>query len=389
MTSKIAAALGILIAAAGISSGRSAAGGGKDSPKYRTAAVTRGDIMAVVATTGLLAPVTLVEVGAEVSGQIVKVNVDFNSPVKKGEIIAELDRTPFEDAVKQADASLRVAAAALDKAKLDLDLAKKKYDRTLDLYEKKLVSQDEKETEEAAYLEAKNGAQVAESGTRESAAELESSRIDLAKTQIRSPIGGIVLTRNITVGQTVAASFEAPVLFTIADDLRKMRLQLDVDEADVGRVTEGQKVEFTVEAFPTEVFTGRVLQVQEDAEVDSDVVRYPTVCELDNAQNKLRPGMTATVTVYTGEVHGVLRVPNAALRFVPPVVTAPMAEFVRKAAKDMPQNQSPSIVWTLDQKGRLTPVVLELGMVGHDFTEVAGGELKEGQTIVTGVISGS
>jgi HlyD family secretion protein len=345
--------------------------------------------MAVVATTGVLAPVTLVEVGAEVSGQIVKVSADFNSPVKKGQTIAEFDRTPFEDTVKQAEADLEVAKAALAKARIDLDVVKKKYDRSLDLYGKKLVSQEQKETDEEAYLEARDDVQVSEAGVKQAAAEVDSARLDLAKTEIRSPIDGVVVTRNINVGQTVAARFAAPVLFTIADNLRLMRLQCDVDEEAVGRIKEGQKVEFTVESFPLDTFTGRVTQVQEDAEVDSDVVRYPTICEVNNAQDKLRPGMTATVTIHTGEVHGVLRIPNAALHFVPPVMTAAMTEFVREASKGLTENESPSIVWTLDRKGNLTPLLIKIGMVGPDLTEVAGGALGEGQMVVTGVISGA
>jgi HlyD family secretion protein len=384
MKTKIFAVLGLVISV-GICPGRSS-GDVKETPKYRTAAVTRGDIMAVASSTGVLNPEILVDVGSEVSGQITKVNADFNAPVRKGEVIAELDRTPFEDAVKQDEASIKVATAALDKAKVDLDVAKKKYDRTLDLYGKKLVSEEEKEADEEAYLEAKDDVKIAEAGVKEAAAQLEASRFDLEKTLIRSPIDGVIVTRNITPGQTVAARFQAPVLFTIANDLRLMRLQCDVDEAAVGRITEGQQVEFTVEAFPGETFTGRIIQVQFDAEVDADVVRYPVVCEVDNARNKLRPGMTATVTIHTGEARGVLRMPNAALQFVPPVLTESMKELVKNAGRDLLAGQSPSIVWTLDKKGNLTPVPIKTGLAGPDFTEIVGGDLREGQAVVTGVM---
>jgi HlyD family secretion protein len=361
-------------------------GGAKENAKYRTAAVTRGDVMAIISSTGILNPAILVEVGSEVSGLVTKVNVDFNAAVRKGEVLAELDRAPFEDDVKQNEAALRVATAAFDKSKVDLDTAKKKYDRTLDLYQKKLVSEEEKETDEEAYLEAKDDLKIAEAGVKEAAAQLEASRLDLEKTLIRSPIDGVVVIRNVGAGQTVTARFQAPVLFTIANDLRLMRLQCDVDESQVGRVREGQKVEFTVEAFPADTFTGRVIQVQDNAEVDSDVVRYPTVCEVDNTRTTLRPGMTATVTIHTGEAHGVLRVPNAALHFVPPVLTESMKAVVRNASKDLAAGQSPSIVWRLDQKGALTPVLIKTGLAGPDFVEITGGDLREGQPVVTGVI---
>ena len=248
MKTNIFAVLTIVIAA-GIGPGR-LSGGAKDIPKYRTAVVKRGDIMAVTSSTGVLNPEILVDVGSELSGQITKVNADFNARVRKGEVIAELDRTPFEEAVKQDEASLLLAKAALDKAKVTLDSAKNKYDRTIDLFGKKLVSVEQKETDEEAYLEAKDDFKIAEAGLKEAAAQLESSRIDLQKTQIRSPIDGIVVARNIMPGQTVAARYQAPILFSIANDLRLMRLQCDADEATVGRIKEGEKVEFTVETFP-------------------------------------------------------------------------------------------------------------------------------------------
>jgi HlyD family secretion protein len=388
MRRKIIVSLAMAIAAVVIFPFRSSLAAGKEDPKYRTAVLTRGDITALVSTTGIVSPITLVEVGAEVSGQVVKVNADFNSPVRKGEVIAELDRAPFEDAVEQDEAGLKVAAAALDKARVDFDTAKKKYERTLDLYQKKLVSEEDKEADEEAYLEATDDVRIAEAAVKEAQAEVTSARLDLDKTQIRSPIDGVVVTRNITVGQTVTARFAAPVLFTIANDLRMMRLQCDVDEAAVGRVKEGQNVEFTVEAFPADTFTGRVIQVQDDAEVDADVVRYPVVCEVDNTQGKLRPGMTAAAAIQTGEARGVLRVPNAALQFVPPILTASMAEFVRDASKNQPEGQRPPIVWTLDKKGNLVPLVIKTGLAGSDFTEAMDGNLREGQSVVTGVESG-
>jgi HlyD family secretion protein len=360
-------------------------GSGKSGGKYKTEVVRKGDIVAFVATTGTLNPATLVEVGSEVSGEITKVSVDFNSPVKKGQVIAELDRTPYEDQVKQNEANVRAAAAALEKAKIDLDTAKKKYDRTLALFEKKLVSEDDKETDESQYLSAKDAVADADAGLKEATAVLDSSRLDLSHTLILSPIDGIVVSRDITVGQTVAARFQAPVLFTIADDLSKLRVSCDVDEAEVSRVKEGQPVQFTVEAFPGETFMGRVIQVRNDAEVDQDVVRYPTIVEVDNARNKLLPGMTATASIFTGEAKNVLRVPNAALDFRPPELSAETREFIKKVNQDMPAGKKASFVWLLEKKDKLTPVVVRTGIAGPDYTEILEGGLKEGQIVITGL----
>ncbi len=359
-------------------------GRAKDVVKFKTETVTRGDIEAVVFSTGEVDPLNQVDIGSEVSGLVAKVNVDVNARVRKGQLLAELDRTPFEDDVRQNEANLKVASAALDKASVAMDAAKKKYDRTLDLFGRKLVTQEAKEADEAAYLEAKDDRDMAQAGVKEAAAELEESRLALAKTRIFAPIDGVVLTRNVNPGQTVAASYEAPVLFTVADDLRTMRLQCAVDEADVGRVREGQRAEFTVEAFPADVFSSRVVQIQDDPKTDSNVVRYPVLFEVDNGAGKLRPGMTASVTIHTGSVHDVLRVPNRALQFVPPELSDDMREVLRKAGRSLPAGQTPSFVWTMDRKGRLTPILVRTGMAGPDSTEVVAGDLKEGQAVIVG-----
>jgi HlyD family secretion protein len=364
--------------------GLAVSGGSKDTPRYLTETVTRGDIESVVSCTGEVDPLNMVEISSEVSGLVAKVNVDVNARVRKGEVLAELDRAPFEDDVRQNEAGLKLASAALEKANVALETARKKYERTLALFEKKLLSLEEKEADEAAYLEAKDDQEMARSDAQEAAAELEESRIALEKTRILAPMDGIILTRNVNPGQTVAARYDAPVLFTLADDLRTMRLQCRVDEADVGRVREGQRVEFTVEAYPADVFACRVIQIQDDALTDSDVVRYPVLGEVDNSGGRLRPGMTATVTIHTGSVHDVLRVPNRALQFVPPVLTDDMNERLKRASRDVPAGQVPSFVWTVDAQGRLTPVLVRTGMAGPVLTEIQPGPLKEGQAVVTG-----
>ncbi|RLE01015.1 MAG: efflux RND transporter periplasmic adaptor subunit, partial [Candidatus Aminicenantes bacterium] len=222
--------------------------------QYRTAKVTRGDIEAIVVTTGTINPVTLVDVGSQVSGKIAKIYVDFNSRVKKGDILAEIDQSSFLTRIKQAEANYQSAKASLERARVTMETSKKKYERALKLFEQKLISPEEKETAETNYFNAVADYQSALARLEQAKSQLESSRVDLSYTVIKSPIDGVVIKRNINVGQTVAASFQAPVLFQIANDLTKMQVECSVDEADIGKIKEGQKVRFTVDAFPEESF---------------------------------------------------------------------------------------------------------------------------------------
>jgi HlyD family secretion protein len=404
--------------------------------KYRTEKITKGDIEAVVTTSGTVNPITKVEVGSQVSGKIAKLYVDFNSQVKEGQILAELDLSTFQTRVNQNEANYLSAQASLEKAKVTLDNLKRKYERSLTLAEKELISFEEKEDAAANYLGSKTDLQRAEASVEQAKSQLESSKLDFSYAIIRSPIDGVVITRNMNVGQTVQASFSAPKIFEIANDLSKMQVECDVDEADVGKIQEGQKVRFTVDAFVDSTFNGVVKQVRYSPTVTQNVVTYVTIVDVENPGMKLRPGMTATVNIITGEAKGVLRVPNAALRFTPTLSAEEMQQIMKEAGEKMmaqrkaeggpgqtPQGDAgrpqqpgqsgqgsgqrmmmfqqgagmpqgagggqrsgrrPSMVWYTDAAGKINVAFLRTGVTDNSYTEIRGGNLKEGQEIIVG-----
>jgi HlyD family secretion protein len=343
--------------------------------KYKKEAVQKGNIEALVVTTGTLNPVTIVEVGSQVSGKIEEIKVDFNSVVQEGQVIAKIEQSSFLTRVKQDEANYQSAKASLEKAKVNLENYKKKHDRALELFEKDLISYEEKESAETQYFSAQADVQAAEAKLEQTKSQLESSQVDLTYTIIKSPIDGVVISRNVNVGQTVAASFQSPVLFKIANDLSKMQVECSVDEADIGKVKESQKVRFTVDAFPDESFTGTVSQVRYSPEIIQNVVTYTTIVEVENLEMKLRPGMTATVSVVVGEAKDKLLVPNSALRFTPQL--SPV-EIQKNAA----------LVWMVDENEKLKPIAIKTGVTDNSYTEVARGNLKEGQQVITGLMSG-
>jgi len=377
---------------------------------YLKEKVDRGDIEALVDTTGEINPVTIVEVGSQVSGEIAEIYVDFNSAVKKNQIIAKLNPDLFQALVSQREANYLSAQASVKKAEVTLQNAKKQLDRTLELFEKDLVSIEEKENVEANYFNAMADLQQAEASLEQSKSQLESAKVDLSHTIIRSPIDGIVISRDYNVGQTVAASYQAPTLFKIANDLSKMQVECEVDEADIGKVKEGQKVRFTVDAFPNEEFQGMVRQVRYSAVVESNVVTYPTIVDVENPEIKLRPGMTATVSIIVGEARNALRVPNTALRFSPSqeVMMEIFAEM-RKAKQAqgggdpqaeenssgvpsqkmgfvMAQNRrnDRASVWIEDENGKLKILFIRTGVTDNVYTEIKSDSLEEGQEVIVG-----
>lgn len=398
--------------------------------KYRTEALSKGDIEALVVTTGTLNPLRLVEVGSQVSGKIDKLYVDFNSQVKEGQVLAELDQSLLRAKIDQNNANYLSAKASLERARVTLDNLGKKYERSKTLFEKNLISYEENEAAEASYLGAKIDVQSAEARLVQAKSQLDSSRVDLAYATIRSPIDGIVINRLINIGQTVAASFQAPKLFEIANDLSKMQVECAVDEADIGKVKEGQKVRFTVDSFPDETFAGTVNQVRYSPTTTSNVVTYTTIVDVDNQALKLRPGMTATVSIIAGEAKNVLRVPNGALRFTPVLPAEEIQKLMMEAGQEMmarrqaeggpapartvpaagrpegsgPQTMNlggngapaqggrfrqPSRVWYQDEAGNLKVAFLRPGVADTAYTEVLHGDLKEGQLIIIGEGSSS
>jgi HlyD family secretion protein len=386
--------------------------------KYRKEALSRGDIEAVVVTSGTLDPMVLVDVGSQVSGKIDKLYVDFNSRVKKGEVVAELDTKPLKLQVQQSEASYKSATAALERAKATYDQLEKKNARAKDLFAKKLLSAEDRDTAEANYLNAKADVTSAEADLMRAKAALDQSKVNLDYAIIRSPADGIVINKEVSEGQTLQASFSAPVLFQIATDLTKMKVACSVDEADIGKVKEGQRARFTVEAFPNELFNGTVQQVQYANQTVSNVVTYTTIVNVENPELKLRPGMTATVTIIVGEAKNVLRVPNAALRFTPPqdVLQAVMKEMAgrigaRRSGQGGPsdaaaqargtdaqraifgaggraagQRRQANRVWVQDKDGKLHMIFIRPGITDNTYTEVLQSDLKEGEEVIIGFL---
>jgi len=307
-------ALGVVIlAAAAVLAFR-----GRDKEvQYTTAAVDRGDIVDVVGATGTLQAVTTVQVGSQVSGTIASLGADFNSRVKKDQVVARLETSTFDARVSQARANLVAARANVEKAKSTVADTKQKYERAKELSAQNLLPASDLDTAKSNYEGAVASLQAAVAAVSQAAAAVEQAQVDLTHTVIRAPIDGVVVARSVDVGQTVAASLQAPTLFVIANDLTHMQVSASIDEADIGRVQPSQDVTFHVDAYPNETFTGRVDQVRLQPITVQNVVTYNTIIAVDNPGGRLMPGMTATVSVIVQKRDEALRLPAAALRFRP------------------------------------------------------------------------
>lgn len=289
-----------------------------DAPAYRTAEVEQGDIRVSISATGTLSALSTVDVGSEVSGRLTEVLVDFNDRVSKGQILARIDPSTFEAQIEQNDASIANARAALVSAQAALRNADLDFARKQQLVRQDLVSRSDLDQSRAALDQARGQVAQAQAQIRQQQASTQNARLNLARTVIRSPVDGVVLNRAVEPGQTVAASLQAPVLFKIAEDLAKMEIVLAVDESDIGQVKPGQPVSFTVDAYPDRQFKGEVRQVRVSATNTNNVITYPVVIAVDNADQALLPGMTTNAEIEVNRRDGVLKVPNAALRFKPP-----------------------------------------------------------------------
>lgn len=341
---------------------RSAQGNGATS--FRTVPLDRGDIRQTVTANGALEAVQTVLVGSEVSGKIVALYADFNSPVTNGQVLAQLDASTYERQVEQATAELNSAKAALK-------LAAANFTRAEELRALELISQADYDQAEATCAQARATLQVREAG-------LSKAQVDLEKTTIVSPMNGVVISREVDVGQTVAASLNAPTLFTLAQDLREMRIEAQISEADVGGVEEGQAVSFTVDAFPARTFTGQVSQVRYAPVTNQGVVNYMAIVDVDNHDLKLRPGMTANAEVITAQRTDVVRLPNAALRFRPPEGVAVTPEADKPA-------QTQVVYGLAEQPDGLRRIPVEVGISDGMWSEIIGDSPAEGEMIVTGV----
>ena len=394
----------LLILGGGLFLGFRGTGNGQ---KFKTVRVTTGNIRATVTATGTMNAVITVLVGTQVSGMVKKLHADFNSPVKAGQVVAEIDPATFEAQVDNAKANLLQAKAMVEKDKAALADATRIRDRNRELFAKNLIARADLDTSEATHDVDEAQLHVDMAQVSQTEATLRLAETNLRYTKIVSPVDGTVVSRNVDVGQTVAASFTTPTLFTIARDLTKMQIDTSVDEADVGRVALAQNVEFNVDAYPDRTFHGTVSQIRIAPITVQNVVTYDVVITVDNTDLKLKPGMTANVSIVVANQKGVLKIPNAALRFRPSdkdLGKSGVDQSTKEGGRAQgaagaggpsgrtgalqggpgsagPAGQRSYAVWILEQsKPKRVPV--SIGISDGMFTEVTGGDLKEGQEVI-------
>lgn len=360
--------------------------GRADGPRdYVTAAVERGPIVATVTATGTVNPVQSVTVGTYVSGPIQNIFVDFNSTVAKGQIIAKIDPRTYQGKVDRARAELATATAGVEKARADAKLKRLQVGRQEALAQTKVVSRDELDVSRSGAEQADAQVKVALASVEQARASLSEAEVSLGYTDIVSPVDGIVVSRSVEIGQTVAASFQTPTLFVIAEDLAKMQVNAFVSEADIGRVRDGQRATFSVDAFPGRTFPATIRQVRNSPQSLENVVTYDVVLDVDNAQMLLKPGMTANVSIVTAEAEDVLKVPTAALRFQPPVATEPRDPSAAAAAVEpSPSGAGPrrDAVYILAH-GEPVRVAVQPGLADDTTTAVTSSELQPGDRVIT------
>ncbi len=359
-----------------------------DAPLFTTAKATRQDIVQTVEATGTLNAVTTVQVGTQVSGTIESLYADFNSRVRKGQVIARLDPSLMQAQVDQAAATITRLEADMERAQAALDDSQTKKQRAQALFEQGLVPRADLDTADSTARQAQASRLAAQAELVQARAALNQNRVNLDHTVITAPVDGIVISRNVDVGQTVAASMSAPTLFVIAQDLTEMQVQASVNESDIGRIQAGQAVTFRVDAYPGDVFAGTVAQVRLQPQVVQNVVSYTTVINVPNPDGKLKPGMTANVSIEIARADDVLAVPNAALRFQPPAEDAPGSGGMRRRPSGgrSARGDVPDRVWTL-RDGKLQPLNVEAGLSNSMATAILDGDLREGTPVVTGLMA--
>jgi HlyD family secretion protein len=367
--------------------------GSSDKITYRTAKADRGDIAVVISATGTLQAVTTVQVGSQVSGTIAKLYADFNTRVKEGQLLAQLDPTFLQATVNEQRANV-------DRALAQVNEAQRNFQRTADLFSKALVSQADMDAATTALESAK-------ASLAQAKAALERAEVNLRYATIKAPISGVVISRNVDVGQTVAASLQAPTLFTIAQDLRKMQVQASVDEADIGSVQVGQPVTFRVDAYPEQAFKGVVSQIRLAPVITQNVVTYTVIIDVDNADLKLMPGMTATVSIEVASKDDVLRVPVQAIRFTPPpdVLESLAADTTggrRRWGQGRPEGgtqeggqrrmmrrpEDAARIWVL-KDGKPVPKFIRRGLQNAMYVEIVRGDISEGDEVIIGTTGGN
>lgn len=342
---------------------------------FEFAKVEKANLQNSVTATGTIEPVTSVSVGTQVSGIVNKLYVDYNSVVKKGQVIAELDKTNLISQLNSAKASLQSAQAKVQSAQASLNYQSSNFSRYTTLFNKGLVSADDYESARLTYLQAKENVTTSQQQVASAREEVARAQTNLGYATITSPIDGVVTSKSVEEGQTVAASFSTPELFKIAKDLTNMQVVADVDEADIGNVKAGERVEFTVDAYPNDKFYGTVTQVRLEATTTNNVVTYEVVISAPNGDLKLKPGLTANVTIFTAEREGVMSVPSKALRFTPTKETVGNKKIADVNAKNK--------VWTLEGE-TLKAHKVNIGMSDGLHTEILSG-ISAGKQIITDI----
>jgi HlyD family secretion protein len=390
--------------------------GGEDAPDYQTALVEKTTVVSRVSTSGSLQAVVTVDVGSQVSGRVQELYADFNSKVKKGQKIAKIDPSLFQAATVQAEANVTAARANVNRLEITAEDAERQAKRASEVFAQKLISETDRDNAVATARAARASVDQAKGQLAQSRAQLEQARTNLRYTDILSPTDGVVISRAVNVGQTVAASLQAPVIFTIAQDLAKMEVHTNVAESDIGRLKPGMRVSFTVDAYPGEPFRGSIRDIRNAPQVVQNVVTYDAVIDVSNEDLKLKPGMTATVSVITDRRRDVLAVPNAALRFRPDNVGPPGAAGAAGSAAGGGRRQAGAggnggqggQRWNRDDAasanegeiaapeapkrtvyvlvdGKPAPREVTTGITDGRVTEVTGGELQEGDNVIVAI----
>jgi len=377
--------------------------GGDDAPEYQTIVAERGNVVSRVSTSGSLQAVVTVEVGSQVSGRIQALFADFNSPVKKGQLIAKIDPSLFTAAVVSAEANVTASRANVTRLTVTAEDAERQAKRAEEVFAQQLISATERDNAVATARAARASVDQGVGQLAQSRASLEQARTNLRYTDILSPTDGVVISRAVNVGQTVAASLSAPVIFTIAQDLRKMEVHTNVAESDIGRLKPGMRVSFTVDAYPGEPFRGSIRDIRNAAQVVQNVVTYDAVIDVENPDLKLKPGMTATVSIVTDRRRDVMSVPNTALRFRPEGVggssgAGPAApanaqgagqrrERRERGGEHDDESPAPQVVKRTVYvlvNGAAVPREVTTGLTDGRVTEITGGDLKEGEAVIVG-----
>ncbi len=338
--------------------------------QYKTVPVDRGPITAIVTATGTINPVVSVQIGSQVSGKVAQLFADFNSTVVKGQVLGQIDQRPFKVRLSQARAAVKSAKGNLARANVLATQRKREFDRMAALRPQAFVSQADMDLADTNYRDAAANVEVLQAQLDQAQAALASAELDLSYTTIYSPVNGIVVSRNVDVGQTLAAAFQTPILFVIAQDLTQMQVNANVSESDIGGVTEGKPASFRVDAYPKQFFEGVVTQVRNAPLSIQNVVTYDVVIMVSNPELKLKPGMTANITIVTAQKENPLRVTNGALRFRMP---------------NVPIDKKATHVWVLDRNNQPHQVDVATGIADSLSTEIVGGELNQGDHVIVGI----